>query len=296
MIPTHEELMLPLLKLLSDGKIHSKPECTATLTKQFNLTEEEQNKLLPSGRVTVINSRVGWSKTYLQAAGLIRTGKRGYYEITQEGMNVLNSGIDHIDTNYLMRYKSFKEFHTPKKKDVIEKREEPDEELSPEELIDNAYKKITAQLASDIIDKILQQKPQFFERIVVDLLQSMGYGVGHTTKLSGDGGIDGIIQEDKLGLSNVFIQAKRWQRGNNVGRPELQAFVGAMASSGGKRGVFITTSDFTKEALAFKPEGYKIALVNGTKLAELMIDNNVGVSTTIKYEIKKIDSDYYTEP
>lgn len=298
MIPSHEELMLPLLKLLSDGKMHSKAECTSVLTEKFKLTDEERHRMLPSGRVTIINSRVGWSKTYLQAAGLLKTGKRGYYKITDEGIKVLQQPLTSIDSKYLMRYKSFCDFYRPQRKaaeNIKEESESKEDILTPEEQIDKAYKSITSKLTSDIIDKILQQKPQFFEKLVVDLLQTMGYGVGHTTQLSGDGGIDGIIQEDKLGLSNVFIQAKRWQRGHNVGRPELQAFVGAMASSGGKRGVFITTSDYSKEAMSFKPEGYKIALVNGTKLAELMIAYNVGVSTEIKYEIKKIDSDYYED-
>lgn len=298
MIPSHEELMLPMLKLLSDGKMHSKAECTSKLSEEFQLSEDERRKMLPSGRVTIINSRVGWSKTYLQASGLVETGKRGYYKITNEGLKVLRESPTTIDSKFLMRYKSFRDFYRPQKKTTDfkhENNESKEDVLTPEEQIDKAYKSITSKLASDIIDKILQQKPQFFEKLVVDLLQTMGYGVGHTTQLSGDGGIDGIIQEDKLGLSNVFIQAKRWQRGHNVGRPELQAFVGAMASSGGKRGVFITTSDYSKEATSFKPEGYKIALINGTKLAELMISYNVGVSTEMKYEIKKIDSDYYED-
>ncbi len=171
----------------------------------------------------------------------------------------------------------------------------PASQRTPEEIIDDNYKYITSTLVDDLLEKVMLQSAHFFEGLVVDLLMKMGYGAGKITGRSGDGGIDGIIDEDKLGLDKVHIQAKRWQPGNNVGRKELQSFVGALAGQSGKKGVFITTSDFTREAYDYNPSNVKIAKINGRRLAELMIQHNVGVTNRVVYEIKKIDTDYFEE-
>jgi hypothetical protein len=168
-------------------------------------------------------------------------------------------------------------------------------EQTPEEILDSTYKQLQSNLSEEILEKVLQQSPQFFERLVVDLLVKMGYGAGKITGRTGDGGIDGIIDEDKLGLDVIHIQAKRWQIGNNVGRRELQSFVGALAGQSGRKGVFITTSSFTREALEYNPSNVKIAKIDGKKLADLMITYNLGVSTKVLYELKKIDTDYFEE-
>ena len=301
MIPNYQECMLPLLQLLSDNQVHTSKECVEKLSVTLELTEEEKSELLPSGKQTIISNRVSWARFYLEKAGLVKVISRGKYQITQEGVNLLAEHPTIINNDILYRYDQFLEFmkqgSTKGNNDNnnIKSLQPSFTEQTPEEILDSTYKQLQSNLSEEILEKVLQQSPQFFERLVVDLLVKMGYGAGKITGRTGDGGIDGIIDEDKLGLDVIHIQAKRWHIGNNVGRRELQSFVGALAGQSGRKGVFITTSSFTREALEYNPSNVKIAKIDGKKLADLMITYNLGVSTKVLYELKKIDTDYFEE-
>ncbi len=303
MIPDYQTCMLPLLTSLKDGKEHSSKELITKLILDFNLTEEEINEQIPSQRQPTINNRIHWANTYMRKAGLIDSVSRGIYRITEEGLRVLNANPTRIDVKFLSKYPDFVEFQKGTSK-VISTRNEKTQELeitqTPEEALETIYSQLSSALAHDLLEKVLSQTPNFFENLVVELLVKMGYGgsiedAGKAIGKSGDEGIDGVIKEDKLGLDVIYVQAKRWQPGNTVGRPELQAFVGALAGQGGKKGVFITTSSFTREAEAYNPQNVKIVRIDGKKLAQLMIDYNIGVSTRAVYEIKRIDLDYFEE-
>ena len=303
MIPDYQTCMLPLLTSLKDGKEHSSKELITKLILDFNLTEEEINEQIPSQRQPTINNRIHWANTYMRKAGLIDSVSRGIYRITEEGLRVLNANPTRIDVKFLSKYPDFVEFQKGTSK-VISTKNEKNQELeitqTPEEALETIYSQLSSALAHDLLEKVLSQTPNFFENLVVELLVKMGYGgsiedAGKAIGKSGDEGIDGVIKEDKLGLDVIYVQAKRWQPGNTVGRPELQAFVGALAGQGGKKGVFITTSSFTREAEAYNPQNVKIVRIDGKKLAQLMIDYNIGVSTRAMYEIKRIDLDYFEE-
>ena len=303
MIPDYQTCMLPLLTLLKDGKEHSSKELIAKLIFDFNLTEEEINEQLPSQRQPTINNRIHWANIYLRKAGLIDSVRRGIYRITEEGLRVLNENPTRIDVKFLSKYPDFVEFQKGTSK-IISTKNEKNQELeitqTPEEALATIYSQLSSALAHDLLEKVLAQTPYFFENLVVELLVKMGYGgsiedAGKAIGKSGDEGIDGVIKEDKLGLDVIYVQAKRWQQNNTVGRPDLQAFVGALAGQGGKKGVFITTSSFTREAEAYNPQNVKIVRIDGKKLAQLMIDYNIGASTRAVYEIKRIDLDYFEE-
>ncbi len=303
MVPDFQTCMLPLLTSLKDGKEHSSKELIAKLIFDFNLTEEEINEQLPSQRQPTINNRIHWANIYLRKAGLIDSVSRGIYRITEEGLRVLNENPTRIDVKFLSKYPDFVEFQKGTSK-VISTKNEKNQELeitqTPEEALATIYSQLSSALAHDLLEKVLAQTPYFFENLVVELLVKMGYGgsiedAGKAIGKSGDEGIDGVIKEDKLGLDVIYVQAKRWQQNNTVGRPDLQAFVGALAGQGGKKGVFITTSSFTREAEAYNPQNVKIVRIDGKKLAQLMIDYNIGVSTRAVYEIKRIDLDYFDE-
>jgi restriction system protein len=303
MIPDYQTLMLPLLKLVSDGKEYKLNEAVERLGKQFNLSNEERSELLPSGQTFVFASRVGWAKTYLKKSGLLDTPKRGIITITKRGKDVLKENVSEINVKYLKRYPEFLEFHSPKRENANVNDaifiEEVKLQQTPEEQIEFGYQNIRKALAQEILTKLKNVHPSFFEKIVVELLVKMGYGgsiaeAGKATRYSNDEGIDGIIKEDKLGLDVIYVQAKRWE--GVVGRPELHKFVGALAGQGAKKGIFITTSSFTKDAEQYTPKNEtKIVLIDGEKLAQYMIDYNLGVSVQNSYEIKKIDSDYFEE-
>ena len=289
MIPNYQECMLPLLQLLSDNQVHTSKECVEKLSVTLELTEEEKSELLPSGKQTIISNRVSWARFYLEKAGLVKVISRGKYQIIQEGVNLLAEHPTIINNDILYRYDQFLEFmkqgSTKGNNDNnnIKSLQPSFTEQTPEEILDSTYKQLQSNLSEEILEKVLQQSPQFFERLVVDLLVKMGYGAGKITGRTGDGGIDGIIDGDKLGLDVIHIQAIRWQIGNNVGRRELQSFVGALAGQSGRKGVFITTSSFTREALEYNPSNVKIAKIDGKKLADLMITYNLGVSTKVLY-------------
>ncbi|HLO87394.1 MAG TPA: restriction endonuclease [Nostocaceae cyanobacterium] len=300
-IPDFQTIMLPLLKYASDGKEHTLRETITYLADKFNLTEEERKELLQSGQQTVFDNRVGWSRTYLKKAGLLETPKRGCFKITDRGIEVLKQSPQEINVKFLKQFPEFIQFTTTKKDhDISEDEIMEISETTPQESIEFGYQKIRKELEIELLNRVKTCSPDFFERLVIDLLVKMGYGgsrrdAGKAVGKSGDGGIDGIIKEDKLGLDIVYIQAKRWDN-TTVGRPEIQKFAGALQGYRAKKGIFITTSKFSQEARDYVSRiDSKIVLIDGQELAQLMIDNNIGVSTISIYEIKKIDSDYFTD-
>jgi restriction system protein len=306
MIPDFQKIMLPLLKHVKDGKEYRINDIVDAMALIFNVTESEKKEVLPSGQTFVFGSRVGWARTYLKKSGLLDSPKRGIAQITPKGIEVLQSNPGEITVSYLKKFESFMDFHSQKKDNEtidtgIAQPIEIQSTQTPEELLEESYQSLRKELAQDILDKILNLSPAFFERLVIDLLIKMGYGgsiqdAGRAIGKSGDEGIDGVIKEDKLGLDIIYIQAKRWQPGNVVGRPEIHKFIGALVGQGAKKGIFITTSSFTKEATGFVPKNEtKIVLIDGFRLSQLMIDYNVGVTLQHSYEIKKMDSDYFEE-
>jgi restriction system protein len=295
--------MLPFLKSVSDKKEHNMREILGTLAAQFNLSEVEQKELLLSGLQPIFENRVGWTRTYLKKAGLLGSPRRAVVVITDRGIDILRQNPEKINIKFLRQFPEFVEFHTAKKdegtqEDSVEENASPQ---TPEEAIESAYQGIRKALAQELLNKILEMPPSFFERLVVELLVKMGYGgsikdAGRAFVKSGDGGIDGTIKEDKLGLDLIHIQAKRWQSSNVVSRPEIQKFVGALDMRRSKRGIFITTSTFSSEAWEYISHiETKIALIDGEQLSQLMIDHNLGVSPQQTYELKRIDNDYFEE-
>lgn len=303
MIPNYQVLMLPLLKAVKDQKEYKLNDIVDILANEFKLSEEERKELLPSGQSFLFGNRVGWARTYLKKAGLLDSPKRGYLIITQRGLDVLKQKPKEVNVALLQQFSEFLEFQSSKRDDNTTENTiiQSESIQTPEEILENSYQDIRKSLAQELLDKITKLSPSFFERLVVELLVKMGYGgsmkdAGRAIGKSGDEGIDGTIKEDKLGLDIIYIQAKRWQPGNVVGRPEIHKFVGALAGQGAKKGIFITTSTFTKDALEFVPRNEtKIVLIDGYLLAQLMIDYNLGIATQQVYEIKKIDSDYFEE-
>lgn len=302
MIPDYQTLMLPLLKLVANGNDCKFKDAVELLANNFNLTEEEKNELLPSGQAFLFPNRVGWARTYLKKAGLIDSPARGMIAITERGKSVLSENLSEINVKYLSKFPEFIQFKLLSKDQEIESSPSLNEESrkqTPEELLESGYQSIKSSLEQEILVKLKTVHPSRFEEIVVKLLVKMGYGgsiaeAGKATKYTNDEGIDGIIKEDKLGLDVIYIQAKRWE--GNVPRPEIQKFVGALAGQRAKKGVFITTSSFSKEAISYAAQmDTKIVLIDGENLAQYMIDYNLGVSVQNIYEIKKIDSDYFEE-
>jgi restriction system protein len=304
MIPDYQSLMLPLLKLVADKQEHKYRDLIENLATEFQVTEEERKELLASGNQAIFDNRVGWAKTYLKKAGLLDSPKRANFVITQIGLDTLKKNPDRVDAKYLRQFPAFLEFQNASRNDNDSEEEiviVETNEQTPEENLDKAYQRIRKSLASELLNRVVELSPTFFERLVVELLVKMGYGgsikdAGKAIGKSGDEGIDGTIKEDKLGLDIIYIQAKRWRPANVVGRPELHKFVGALAGQGAKKGIFITTSNFTKEASEYTPKNEtKIVLIDGEQLAQLMIDYNLGCTTQQIYELKKIDSDYFGE-
>jgi restriction system protein len=301
MIPDYQSIMLPLLRYVSDNKEHKMRNVTDALAKQLGVTEEEKKELLPSGAAPLFYNRTAWAKTYLKKAGLLDSPKQGIVTITQRGIDALKRNPASIDVKFLKQFSEFVDFQATKRDDNSVGSEEETSTETPEEALETAYQKIRKSLAQDLLNKVVSLSPAFFEKLVVELLVKMGYGgsikdAGRAIGKSGDEGIDGTIKEDKLGLDIIYIQAKRWQPGNVVGRPELQKFVGALAGQGAKKGIFITTSTFTKDALEYVPRNEtKIVLIDGQQLAQFMIDYNLGVTSVNSYEVKRMDSDYFGE-
>lgn len=300
-IPDFQTIMLPFLMFAGDGKIHSISEATETLAVEFRLTQPEIEELIPSG-VPRFANRVSWVKTHLKKAGLVDYPQRSHFVITPRGISVLKENPSRIDLKFLSRFPKFVEFRgNHNSNDGGGLINDIEQVLSPEETIENAYKEIRAELAEELLDYVIKSTPTFFEKLVVELLVAMGYGgnqeyAARAVGRSGDEGIDGIIDEDKLGLDSVYIQAKRYQREAKIGAGNIRDFVGALVGARANKGVFITTADFTKEAVDFISKvNSRVVLINGTRLATLMIDYGIGVTTRVKYEIKKLDTDYFSD-
>lgn len=299
-IPKYDEITLPILKILYDNEIHTNSELLNKLVLDFRLTEEESNLKIPNRNKTYIYDRFHWAKTYLRKAKLIESPSRTEVVITERGRNVLKNDPPKIDKSFLMQFEEFANFANPNtvNNPEVQEYQEAIEEISPEEMISISYERLKASLADDLLEKIKESTPAFFENLVVDLLVKMGYGgsireAGKVIGRSNDGGIDGVIKEDRLGLDKIFLQAKRWSEGT-VGRPQIQAFVGALAGVQATKGIFITTSNFSEQARLYVQNlTQKIVLIDGIQLAELMIEFNVGVSTKDYFEIKQIDVDYF---
>lgn len=292
--------MLPLLKYAGDKNEHHIRDAIEQLANEFDLTEEERKELVPSGQQLTFDNRVSWAKTYLKKAGLVESTRWGYFRITERGFSVLEDRPDKINMKYLERYREFTEFRNSSKSVSEESGDVQEyEESTPEELMGIGHRKLQNDLAYELLDNIKRCSPSFFERLVIDLLVKIGYGgsredAGKAIGKSGDEGIDGIIKEDKLGLDIIYVQAKKWE--NPVSRPEIQKFAGALQGQRAKKGIFITTSAFSKNAIEYTSViDSKIILIDGGQLAKLMIENGVGVSKIASYDIKKIDSDYFME-
>ena len=298
-IPEYQIFLLPILQLVRDQKEHSLTETYEAMAQEFALTPEERAELLPSGKQSRFENRVGWARTYLKKAGLIDSAGRGKYRITKRGLEVLKTQPTSLTKDYLTQFPEFREFQTRQnaKLDSDEGTEAHDK--TPDEVLDLAYQVLRRTLAQDLLDRVKSSSPRFFEKVVVDLLLSMGYGgsgfdAGKIVGKSGDGGIDGIIKEDKLGLDAIYVQAKRWT--GTVGRPTVQEFAGSLAGQKARKGVLITTSQFSPEAQVYVERlEMKIVLVDGEQLTQLMIDHGVGVADKQIYSVKRIDEDYFAE-
>jgi restriction system protein len=297
-IPDYQTIMLPFLKIAEDGKEHSKQEALSILAAQYKLSEAEKKELLPSGKQEIFDNRVGWARTYLKKAGLLKTTRWGYFCITDRGSELLKSNPERIDARILRKYPEFKEFigyKGVKKADVLEV-----EPKTPKEDLYNASQQINDELAKEVLQQLKSVPPKGFENIVVDLMVKMGYGGNFKDAIqalgkSGDEGVDGVINQDSLGLDRVYLQAKRY-KDKSVGHPEIRDFIGALDFKHADRGIFITTSTFTKEIKESVDRSSKrIILINGDRLSKLMITYNVGVTTEDTFEIKKIDMDYFIE-
>jgi restriction system protein len=301
-IPDYETLMLPLLKLAAENPntAFSVLSAVNSLADKYGLTEEERRELLPSGGTFKFSSRVSWAATYLKKAGLLEAPRRGQVRITQRGLDALKQKPTRIDGEFLQQYAEFRQFQGKKKEKKVNATADSGNSDTPIESIDVQYRELREALASEILEKIKECSPQFFERLVITLLVKMGYGgslqdAGQAIGHSGDGGVDGVIKEDKLGLDNIYIQAKRWTD-KSVGSPDIDQFAGALSKKKAHKGIFITTSAFSKDALAsVKDYGAKIVLIDGTEVAQFMIDYGVGVAVDQIYELKKIDSDFFHE-
>jgi restriction system protein len=302
MIPDFQTIMLPLLSFTKDGKEHNIREAIDSLAKYFSLTAEEQQELLPSGTQAIFDNRVAWAKSHILKAGLLESPRRSFFKITERGKDALLKNPIQINMAFLKQYPEYLEFIKPNKEsgsrgitDHVDH-----SQGTPEEILDDSYQRIRRTLAQDLLLKIKASPPAFFERLVVELLVKMGYGgsiqdAGRATRITGDEGIDGIIKEDKLGLDFIYIQAKRWGD-KTVGRPDIQSFVGALDGQRASKGIFITTSKFADTAQEYvKTITKKVILVDGEQLAGFMIDYGLGVSTTVTYELKRIDNDYFGE-
>lgn len=296
-IPGYQSVMLPLLKLSSDGAQHSIREAIDSLARVFKLSDSDRREVLPSGRQAVFDNRVGWARTYMKKAGLLTSPQRGYFQITPRGRKVLTQGPARIDVQFLDQFCEFREFRRPSNR--AKRPGDQGEPDTPEETLESAYESLRAELADELLRQVKATPPSLFEKIVVRLLVEMGYGgnlrdAGKAIGGSGDEGIDGVIKEDPLGLDIIYVQAKRWE--GTVGRPEVQRFAGALQGQRARKGVFITTSLFSRDACDYVSRiDARIVLVDGPTLTQSMIDHGIGVSLRTAYEVKALDLDYFTE-
>ncbi len=306
-IPDYQTIMLPLLRVAADGEEHRFRDTVEVLAQQFGVTNDERNEMLPSETAPLFDNRVGWARTYLKQAGLISSRKRGLLQITDRGRTLLKTKPSKIDVALLDQFDEFRSFRTRRRNsspvvsldDPIPPSSEPEvrSDQTPEDQLASAYRRLRSNLEFELLDQVKSATPAFFERLVIDLIIAMGYGgsredAARAVGKSGDGGIDGIIKEDRLGLDVIYLQAKRWE--GVVGRPEIQKFAGALQGQRANRGIFITTSTYSREAIEFASIiATKIILIGGDELVRLMIDHDVGVSIVGTYQLKKVDADYF---
>ena len=308
-VPDYQEMMLPVLRLIATGH-KTIPSCLGPLAKEFGPSDEETEELLPSGKQTKLANRAHWARNYMSQAGLVEAERRGSYVLTRAGRAVLGRNPEKIDKEYLKEFQAFQEFlgrsnRGAEADDALSASVQHSSEsasVAPDELIATAHTELTDALASDLLDLCLALDPSRFEQLIVDLLLAMGYGggderMGRQLGRSGDGGIDGVIDEDALGLDAVYVQAKRYAPENTVGRPAIQQFIGSLTGEGASKGVFVTTSSFSAEARDYAARVMqRVVLIDGARLARLMIRHGVGVRTRRTYEVKSIDEDYFGEP
>lgn len=299
-IPDFQALMLPLLRTLSDGQERKMRDLTASLAEQFHLTDDERKEMLPSGQQTIFSNRVAWAKAHLKNAGLLENPSRGKVLISAQGRSILDQKPAVLNCKFLKQFPSYLDFIGQGQTEPGSSVPDPIEgQKTPLELLDESYQTLRKATAEELLTRLKGCSPGFFEQVVVRLLQAMGYGgiTGEATVTGkpGDAGIDGVIKEDKLGLDVVCIQAKRWDV--SVGRPIVQGFVGSMDYIRARKGVILTTSHFTKDALDFvdRIEGKKVVLIGGDQLADLMIEHNVGVTPTKSYNLKDVSNDFFDE-
>lgn len=308
MIPAFEKFFYPILKHIEDGKQYSLKDLRNFCADHFSLTEDDLAEKIKSGQSRLYD-RVQWTMAYFYQAEIVDRIKRGIYQINSNGKALLSKGITDLSVNYLKEYSpAFLAFTQKSNKPATPQSEAPtnnngetgDDPKTPIDIIDENFQIVTQELAEELLQQVKSQSPKFFEHLVIELLVKMGYGGqfddgAFVTQASHDEGIDGIIKEDKLGLDKIYVQAKRWDTGS-IGRKEIQSFVGALSGQGASKGVFITTSSFSKEARTFRPQNnIKIVLIDGIELCRYMIEYNIGVSVKTAYEIKRIDSDYFEE-
>lgn len=308
-IPDYQSLMLLVLKLASDGAEHRISDVVDALATQLKMTDAEREELLPSGKQPTFNNRVHWAKTYLAQAKLLTSTRRAHFKITERGKSVLAENVERIDAKFLRRFDEFNAFVGASQKEVTPSsetvplaiKEIAESESTPDELLRATIKEVESALAAELIARICEASPAFFERLVVDLLLKMGYGgsradAGRAIGKTGDGGVDGVIDQDQLGLDRIYLQAKRYDPENPVGEPDIQKFCGSLGAKKAAKGVFLTTSYFTKPAVAFaEHHPYKVVLIDGNLLARLMIHHSVGVRIVETMHYKKLDDEYFPE-
>lgn len=300
-IPDFESIMLPLLEAVKDGREHRMLELGNELADHFKLSYEEKLLLKPSGEETLFQNRVRWARLYLKKAGLVEDPRSGYTRITSKGSELLQKNISKIDVKFLKQYPEFSNFYHKKKAISVPEMEVSEAvgtdaiPLTPEDMIIQGYEIIRNNLEKEIISRLINNLPEFFERAILELVRKMGYGIDHQVLgRTGDGGIDGVIKQDKLGLEEIYFQAKRWK--GTVPIHQVRDFAGALLAKKSKKGIFITTSDFSPDAHDYvRNTDLKIILINGDELSKLMFENNLGVTTSDTYELKKIDEDYFAE-
>jgi restriction system protein len=294
-VPEFQKFMLPLLDIANDGREHGLGEAIESLATLFGLSEQDRNELLPSGRQARLDNRVGWALTHLRKAGLLERTGRGRFHIAERGHEVLANRPAEINMRYLSQFPEFIEFRRRQDDKSLEDRLEG--EQTPEETLESIYQTLRNSLAQDLLERVKKAPPRFFENLVLDLLVAMGYGgsrkdAGEVLGQSGDGGVDGIIKEDRLGLDVVYVQAKRWEP--TVGRPIVQGFAGALMGKKANKGVLLTTSQFSQDAKNYADSiGQKVVLIGGDQLSQLMIDYGIGVTLQHSYMVKRVDLDYF---
>lgn len=308
MIPDYQSLMLPVLRYAAESE-QRVPDLADRIANDLGLSDEEREELLPSGRQRVLQNRIHWAKFYMAKAGLIDSPSRGRFTASEAGRRLLAGNPERLDRRSLMQFPEFVEFYESSNKsgsggsrqETANAGDEEGSSATPEEQIEQAYRSLNAALGADLLDRIRENSPSFFEKLIVDLLVAMGYGGSHRNAAeqlgrSGDGGVDGVINEDRLGLDRIYVQAKRYAEGNSIGRPEVQGFVGSLVGLGASKGVFVTTSSFSRGAVEYAHNlPQRVILIDGNRLAGLMIEHSVGTRSQQTIQIQRLDEDFFSE-